>query len=168
MVAFDGDGFRQILPADPLTRKVTALLPLAAGRILLGTAGHGVFSFDGKTLATVDPARQLLDRHGRSRPVSLAGGHPDAFRRSRRPARCECYVDRHLGNLSSGGQHLAARDDYRKIATLLDRTQPAGKPAFFSANLWSLSEVFSEVREVEIRTRDTGADLRESVRYRMR
>jgi hypothetical protein len=65
-------------------------------------------------------------------------------------------------------RHLAGRDDYRKIVTLLDRTQPAGKPAFFSANLSSLSEVFSDVREMEIRTRDTGTDLRESVTYKMR
>jgi len=65
-------------------------------------------------------------------------------------------------------RHLAGRGDYHKIVTLLDHAQPAGKPAFFSANLWSLSAVFSDVREVEIRTRDTGANLHESVRYRMR
>ena len=64
--------------------------------------------------------------------------------------------------------HLAGRGDYRRIVTLLDGRQPAGKPAFFSTDIWSLSEVFSDVREVEIRTRDMGASLRESVAYRMR
>jgi hypothetical protein len=65
-------------------------------------------------------------------------------------------------------RHLASRDDYHKIMTLLDHTQPAGKPAFFSTDLWSLSEIFTNVREVEIRTRDTGSNLRETVTYRMR
>jgi len=63
-------------------------------------------------------------------------------------------------------RHTAARDDYRRIMTLLDHTQPAGRPAFFSLDLWSLSEIFSRVREVEVRTRDTGANLHESVTYR--
>jgi hypothetical protein len=63
-------------------------------------------------------------------------------------------------------RHLAGDDDYRKIMTLLDRTQLAGRPAFFSTDLWSLSKVFASVREVEVRTRDTGASLRESVSYR--
>jgi ligand-binding sensor domain-containing protein len=67
LVAFDGQGFRQILPADPAARKITALLPLATGRLLLGTAGHGVFSFDGKTLAPLDPTL------GGLRVTALAG-----------------------------------------------------------------------------------------------
>ena len=65
-------------------------------------------------------------------------------------------------------RHLTARGDYRKIVTLLDRTQPAGRPAFFSTKLWSLSEVFANLREVEVRTRDTGTGLRETVTYRLR
>jgi ligand-binding sensor domain-containing protein len=56
LIAFDGRGFRQILPADAATRKVTALLALDTGRLLLGTAGNGVFSFDGKALAPFDNA----------------------------------------------------------------------------------------------------------------
>ena len=56
LLAFDGRGFRQILPADPLARKITALLPLDTGRLLLGAAGHGVFYFDGQTLAPLDPS----------------------------------------------------------------------------------------------------------------
>lgn len=56
LLEFDGRAFRQILPADPAARKVTALLILDTGRILFGTAGHGVFRFDGKTLAPFDAA----------------------------------------------------------------------------------------------------------------
>jgi ligand-binding sensor domain-containing protein len=67
LIAFDGRGFRQILPADPVARKITALLPLATGRLLIGTAGHGVFSFDGQTFARFDTA---LDGW---RVTSLAG-----------------------------------------------------------------------------------------------
>lgn len=65
-------------------------------------------------------------------------------------------------------RHAAGRDNFRKIMTLLDRTQSAGRPAFFSIGIWSLSEVFSSVREVEVRTRDAGSNLRETVTYRMR
>ena len=54
LIAFDGHGFRQILPANPAIRKVTAVLPLSTGRLLLGTAGQGVFSFDGKSFAPFD------------------------------------------------------------------------------------------------------------------
>ena len=67
VIAFDGQSFRQILPADPAARKITALLPLATGRMLLGTAGHGVFFFDGKTLAPFAPALTGL------RVTALAG-----------------------------------------------------------------------------------------------
>ena len=65
-------------------------------------------------------------------------------------------------------RHLAGRNDYRKIVSLLDHTGANGKPAFFSVDLWSLSEILRNVREVEVRTRDTGANLREAVTYRMR
>jgi hypothetical protein len=65
-------------------------------------------------------------------------------------------------------RHLAGREDYRKIMSLLDHTQPTGKPAFFSTDLWTLSEIFSNVGEVDIRTRDTGSNLRETVTYRIR
>jgi len=63
-------------------------------------------------------------------------------------------------------RHLAAREDYRKIMSLLDHTQAGGRPAFFSTDLGSLSDVFDTVREVEVRTRDAGSSIRETVRYR--
>ena len=67
LLAFDGREFRQILPADPVARKITVLLPLETGRLLLGTAGRGVFSFDGKSLAPFDTALAGL------RVTALAG-----------------------------------------------------------------------------------------------
>ncbi len=65
-------------------------------------------------------------------------------------------------------RHLADRDDYRKIMTALDHAQANGRPAFFSADLWSVSEIFSGVREVEVRTRDAGSNVHETVTYRMK
>ena len=65
-------------------------------------------------------------------------------------------------------RHIAGRGEYRKLVNLLDHSEATGKPAFFSTDLWSLSEIFANVREVEIRTRDTGSNLHETVTYRMR
>jgi ligand-binding sensor domain-containing protein len=50
VLAFDGQRFRQIRPAKPDARKVTALLPLSSGRLLWGTAKSGLLVYDGKTL----------------------------------------------------------------------------------------------------------------------
>jgi hypothetical protein len=58
-------------------------------------------------------------------------------------------------------RHTAAMADYRKIMAPLDRN--AG---FFSVDLASLSDVFRNVREVELRRRDLGSVVRETVSYR--
>jgi hypothetical protein len=50
VMAFDGRLFRQILPQQEEARMVTALLPLASGRLLIGTAKLGLLIYDGKTL----------------------------------------------------------------------------------------------------------------------
>jgi ligand-binding sensor domain-containing protein len=50
VLAFDGQHFRQIRPAEMDSRNVTALLPLGSGRLLLGTAKRGLLIFDGVTL----------------------------------------------------------------------------------------------------------------------
>jgi len=50
VLAFDGQSFRQILPADAESRQITALLPLPSGRLLLGTAKRGLLVYDGKSL----------------------------------------------------------------------------------------------------------------------
>jgi ligand-binding sensor domain-containing protein len=50
VLAFDGASFRQILPADPDARQVTALLPLESGSLLLGTAKRGLLLWDSRTL----------------------------------------------------------------------------------------------------------------------
>jgi ligand-binding sensor domain-containing protein len=55
LLAFDGRRFRQIRPDDPAHRKLTAVLPLTSGHVLLGTEEKGVLRYDGKTLAPFHP-----------------------------------------------------------------------------------------------------------------
>jgi ligand-binding sensor domain-containing protein len=50
LLEFDGQTFRQILPEDPRYRKITALLPLPTGRLLLGTDKGGVIAWDGRDM----------------------------------------------------------------------------------------------------------------------
>ncbi len=47
ILEFDGQTLRQVLPADTRFRKVTSLLPLSTGRVLLGTEKAGVLVWDG-------------------------------------------------------------------------------------------------------------------------
>jgi len=56
VLAFDGQGFRQIVSSTAEARRVTALLPLSSGRLLLGTPKLGVLVFDGKTLKRFHPS----------------------------------------------------------------------------------------------------------------
>jgi ligand-binding sensor domain-containing protein len=50
LLAFDGRVFRQIRPEDARFRKVTSLLALQTGRILIGTEKSGVVVYDGREL----------------------------------------------------------------------------------------------------------------------
>ena len=50
LVAFDGEHFRRIYPRDAVAREITALLPLASGRLLIGTEKAGVMVYDGRHL----------------------------------------------------------------------------------------------------------------------
>lgn len=50
VVCFDGHAFRQILGTPAEARDVTALLPLATGRLLIGTAKLGLLIYDGSAL----------------------------------------------------------------------------------------------------------------------
>ncbi|MCL2659730.1 MAG: hypothetical protein FWD64_04340, partial [Acidobacteriaceae bacterium] len=55
VLAFNGQRFRQILPGDVDARNITALLPLASGRLLLGSAKRGVLVYDSGTLKSFHP-----------------------------------------------------------------------------------------------------------------
>jgi ligand-binding sensor domain-containing protein len=56
LAAFDGRAFRQIRADDAKLRKITAILPVDTGRILIGTEKAGVLVYDGHTLAPFHPS----------------------------------------------------------------------------------------------------------------
>jgi len=51
LLIFDGQRFVQIRPDDEASRHLTAVLPLASGRVLLGTENNGVLVWDGRGLS---------------------------------------------------------------------------------------------------------------------
>jgi len=55
LLAFNGSSFRQIRPEDGDAREITAILPLASGQLLIGTARKGVLVYDGKRLGPFHP-----------------------------------------------------------------------------------------------------------------
>jgi ligand-binding sensor domain-containing protein len=55
LLAFNGSSFRQIRPVDADAREITAILPLASGQLLIGTAKDGVLIYDGKRLGPFHP-----------------------------------------------------------------------------------------------------------------
>jgi ligand-binding sensor domain-containing protein len=55
VLLFDGQNFRQIRAEVEEARDVTAILPLASGRLLIGTAKLGLLIYDGKTLLRFHP-----------------------------------------------------------------------------------------------------------------
>jgi len=50
LLIFDGRRFLQIRSDDPPSRRITSLLPLASGRVLLGAEKGGVLVWDGRSL----------------------------------------------------------------------------------------------------------------------
>ncbi len=55
VLVFDGRIIRQLLPESPELRKVTALLPLAGGQMLVGTLNAGLYASDGTHLRLFHP-----------------------------------------------------------------------------------------------------------------
>jgi ligand-binding sensor domain-containing protein len=56
LVAFDGRAFRQVRADDARYRKLTSLLALDTGRILIGTEKAGVLVYDGRDLKPYHPS----------------------------------------------------------------------------------------------------------------
>ncbi len=71
LLIYDGHTFRQLLPADGTSRKVTALLPTRSGEVLVGTAS-GLFVADGKVL-------RLFHQTLSSMQVTALAGDEDDF-----------------------------------------------------------------------------------------
>src|SRR6266446_9268546 len=51
LLAFNGQGFRQIRPLDSEASEITSILPASAGHLLIGTKKRGVLIYDGKHLS---------------------------------------------------------------------------------------------------------------------
>jgi ligand-binding sensor domain-containing protein len=60
LIEFDGQTLHQILPDDTRFHKLTALLPLSTGRVLLGTEKAGVLSWNGHQMTPFHPSLQGL------------------------------------------------------------------------------------------------------------
>jgi len=98
ILAFDGTRFRQILPADPGMRIVTAVLALGSGRILMGTERQGLLVFDGRRLEPFD------QRLRRAHITALAGNDGDIW----------------IGTLAEGLFHYRAGEVEELLAALPD------------------------------------------------
>jgi len=55
ILVFNGRTFRQICPADAESRSITAILPVSAGHLLIGTKKRGVLLYDGKQIRELHP-----------------------------------------------------------------------------------------------------------------
>jgi len=60
LVEFDGSKLRQIVPDDPKYRKISSLLPLSTGKVLLGTEKAGVAVWDGHEMRRFHPSLNNL------------------------------------------------------------------------------------------------------------
>jgi ligand-binding sensor domain-containing protein len=61
LLAYNGRAFRHVRPNDAAYRDLTAVLPLATGRVLLGTAKKGVVVYDGERLVPFHAAFENLE-----------------------------------------------------------------------------------------------------------
>lgn len=60
VLAFSGSAFRQILPENLEAREMTAILPSASGRLLIGMEKRGVLVFNGTHITTLHPTLSNL------------------------------------------------------------------------------------------------------------
>jgi ligand-binding sensor domain-containing protein len=73
LLIFDGQKFRQIRPRAASQRKLTAVLPLETGRVLVGTETEGVLVYDGRTLSPFHSALSAVH------VTALAGNEGDLW-----------------------------------------------------------------------------------------
>lgn len=52
---YNGSGFRQMLPESREARTITSILPVASGRVLIGTQKRGLLVYDGRSLQPFHP-----------------------------------------------------------------------------------------------------------------
>ena len=55
LVILDDSGLRQVRPVEPRYRKLTSVLPLSTGQVLLGTEKDGIIVYDGEQDQSFQP-----------------------------------------------------------------------------------------------------------------
>jgi len=60
LVVLDDSGLRQVRPVDPGYRKLTSVLPLSTGQVLLGTEKDGLVVYDGNEIKIFQPSLAKL------------------------------------------------------------------------------------------------------------
>jgi len=73
LVILGDSGFRHIRPVEPGYRKLTSVLPLPTGQVLLGTEKDGVIVYDGKQIKIFHPSLAKVS------VTSLAGDQADLW-----------------------------------------------------------------------------------------
>jgi len=73
LVAYNGRGFRQIIPADANYRKLTSAVAGSNGHLLLGTHERGVLVFDGKSIVPLHASLTGL------KVTAMAGSETDLW-----------------------------------------------------------------------------------------
>ena len=73
LVILDDSGTRQVRPLEPGYRKLTAVLPLSTGQVLLGTDKDGVVVYDGNEIKIFQPSLAKLS------VTSLAGDYANLW-----------------------------------------------------------------------------------------
>ena len=73
ILAFNGRGFRQILPAGEEARSINVILPCSSGHLLLGTKKRGVLLYDGERITVLHSALDTVY------VTALAGNESDLW-----------------------------------------------------------------------------------------
>lgn len=73
VLAFNGLGFRQILPASADARAINSILPVPSGHVLMGTKKRGVLLYDGKRISVLHPTLEGMH------VTALAGDESDLW-----------------------------------------------------------------------------------------
>jgi hypothetical protein len=73
LLAFNGRTFRQILPANPEARAITAIRPVGSGHLLFGTKKRGVLVYNGKQITVLHPTLDSIY------VTALAGNESDLW-----------------------------------------------------------------------------------------
>ncbi len=85
VLIYDGQQLHRILPAETGQRKISAILPLSNGHVLLGTQKNGLYTTDGKHLELLHP------RFAHTEVTALSGDEDEVWVGTRREGVWMCH-----------------------------------------------------------------------------